>query len=174
MWVVNVLFVNVLYVPNVLLDSFKVAPPSVAQGSKNIFLARISVIWDRVIKMWRSMSKQNFIADSIFAFLSPCLLFISSKSAVDCRTFQSSHYSNQNRTVIGGDSVQNGWFRVVLPIVTHLQCVLPHYNHENVRKSPNLIPDFAILWKLGNFVGCTGRWNFKCPKWGKSLKFSFY
>ena len=37
MWVVNVLFVNVLYVPNVLLDSFKVAPPSVAQGSKKSF-----------------------------------------------------------------------------------------------------------------------------------------
>ena len=106
------------------------------------------------------MSKQNLIADSIFAFLSPCLLFIMSKSAVDCRTFQSSHYSNQNRTVIGGDSVQNGSFRVVLPIVTHLQCVLSTLQYENVRKSPNLRPDFAILWKLGNLVGCTGRWNF--------------
>ena len=136
----------------VLSTFLKLLRPVQPRAQKTFFSwARISVIWDRVIKMWRSMSKQNFIADSIFAFLSPCLLFIMSKSAVDCRTFQSSHYSNQNRTVIGGDSVQNGWFRVVLPIVTHLQCVLSTLQSRKRAKITQSKTGFCHFVEIGKF-----------------------
>ena len=107
------------------------------------------------------MSKQNFIADSIFVFLSPCLLFISSKSAVDCRTFKSPRYSNQNRVVIGGDSIQNGPLRAVVPILTQLQRVFSMLLSPESAKTAKCKTDFCHFMEIGNFADFTGRLNFK-------------
>ena len=119
------------------------------------------MIKDRLIKTRRTMSKQNFIADSIFAFLLSCLLFIISKSAVDCRTFKTLRYSNQNRVVIGGDSIQNGSLRAVLPIVIHLQRVFSMLQSPGSAKITNSKTGFCHFVKMWNFVEFTRRWNFK-------------